>query len=140
MQKPIKKSIEYFDYSECRNYLQEKYGYDEMDVGERRKFNKELTDKIDTKYGKSWYNTTRNKANSEQLHALAEYDEGMKNGPPYLDFWHWVVAACDVSNGGLIYFSACDEVSDKPWINKIHNYYIEEFADKNGDLTMMTSW
>lgn len=31
MQKPKKHKKEYYDYNECRDYLQEKYGYDERD-------------------------------------------------------------------------------------------------------------
>ena len=37
MNKPTKKTKSYYDYNQCRNYLQEKYGYDERDYAGRFK-------------------------------------------------------------------------------------------------------
>jgi len=35
MNKPVKRVHEYYDYNECRNYLEEKYGYDERDYANK---------------------------------------------------------------------------------------------------------
>jgi hypothetical protein len=40
--KPKKHTIEYYDYHECRDYLQEKYGYNERDYAGRHKKKEEL--------------------------------------------------------------------------------------------------
>ena len=37
MDKPQPKTMTYYDYTECRNYLQEKYGYNERDFAGRHK-------------------------------------------------------------------------------------------------------
>jgi hypothetical protein len=37
MEKPIKKKREYYDYNECRDYLQKKYDYDERDYAKKYK-------------------------------------------------------------------------------------------------------
>ncbi len=111
--KPKKKKKEYYDYLEVRDYLQDKYGYDERDYA--------------GKYAKK---------------KGIETPEGEPT--PYLDFWHWVVDNYDIHNGCYITFSSdrleeiCEEKNG--WIKEIYKRYIDEFADKNGELLMYVWW
>ena len=73
--KPSQNVIHYYNYNECRNYLEKKYGYDERDYA-----NKYV-------YDSNGMATKRN------------------HDVPYQDFWHWVVDRFDVTNGGMITFS-----------------------------------
>jgi hypothetical protein len=37
LKKPVEKVKRYYDYNECRDYLQKKYGYDERNYGKKAK-------------------------------------------------------------------------------------------------------
>lgn len=109
MQKPQKYTKVYYDYNECREYLEKKYGYDERDY--LGKYPKNIKQKIrDVKY---------------------------------LDFWHWVIDHHDINNECFITFSqeTLDEEYDmEDWQKEIYKRYLDEFADKNGELEMYVWW
>ena len=106
MEKPQKKTKEYYDYYECCRYLEKKYEYQERDYLGKFK-NGKCDDNIE-----------------------------------YLDFWHWVIDHYEIHNGCFITFceDAMDYTEEEEWIKTIYGYYIEEFADENGDLEMYVSW
>lgn len=96
--------MEFYDYDECSNYLQDKYKYDERDY-------------------------------------IGRYKEwGVDATKPYLDFWHWIIANNEVSNGCFIDFTkgVLDEIQEN-WVKTIYKYYLDEFAE-NGKLKMFVSW
>lgn len=104
MKKPTKQKIEYYDYSECRDYLEQKYGYDERDYA-------------------------------------GKFKDGLHDDRPYLDFWHWVVERFNVRNGDYITFERSEiEEIEQDWVREIYTRYIDEFADKNGNLEMYVGW
>lgn len=104
LDKPKKKSRSYYDYIQCRDYLQAKYNYLERDYA-------------------------------------GKFANGKLNGKPYLDFWHWVLDNHEVHNGCEILFSKEElETIEKPWVKEIYQRYIDEFADKKGELTLYVWW
>jgi hypothetical protein len=67
------------------------------------------------------------------------------NEIPYLNFWHWVIDNYEISNGCFITFNK--EVlengsfrEDQKWAKEIYKLYIDEFADKDGELEMYVWW
>lgn len=105
MKKPTKITrAAVFDYIECRDYLQEKYEYNERD------------------------------------YAGHFTDKGFDS--PYQDFWHWVIDACGVTQGGTVYF-ANDLIDscDKPWQAEILEHYLVEFGEgPNRECAFLTDW
>lgn len=139
--KPKTKKRTFLDYHECRDYLQEKYKYDERDYGGQEKFEKKVLAGINKKYGDSWYTTAPKDFTKKQKEAHDLYRRMMKNEPEYLDFWHWVVDNYEVHNGSFISFSkealGCEM---KDWQKEIYKHYLDEFADENGELEMWVEW
>lgn len=146
--KPKKKSRQSYDYSECRDFLEEKYGYSERDYLGRYAFGNKAVEKVSKKYGKSWYTTIPTDFNEQEKLASEEYHKIMLDEPEYCDFWHWVCDHCyNVSNGCYITFSReClesykdDDEGMPPFVKQIYSYYLDEFADKNGELEMWVEW
>lgn len=109
--KPKKQTKGYYDYNQCRNYLQDKYNYDERD------------------YAKKYYRNKKNKITK------------VNNDKPYLDFWCWVLDNYTINNGCFITFYKNDIKQIKEdWIKEIYSHYIDEFADENGELEMYIWW
>jgi len=110
MNKPKLKKTAYYDYNECRNYLQEKYNYDERDyAGQFKK----------TKNGK-----------------IIERDDSK----PYLDFWLWVCDNHEIHNDCFITFTEEELAKIKEdWVKEIYTHYLKEFA-KNGELELFCWW
>lgn len=132
-------------YNECRNYLQFKYGYQERDYGRRYEFEGNLLKEFNKKYkDDSWFHEVPSNHTPEQMKIADEYSLAMKNRPEYLDFWHWVVDHYDIHNGCFIVFDSswlnCDNDLIESWQKEIYKYYIDEFADENGELEMWVSW
>ena len=114
--KPVKRTRTFYEYLECRDYLQEKYGYDERDYA------------------------SRNKA-VEVIGKRRRFD----GSRPYQDFWHWVVETYQIHNGCFVTFSrdadALRELpTDKQWVREIYQRYLDEFADEDGELLMFVEW
>lgn len=106
LKKPKKQTHRYYDYHECRDYLQKKFGYDERD------------------YAKIYNN--------------GKYDKDIE----CLDFWYWLCEHSEIHNGCFVYFSKenLDDLDGDEWVKEIYGHYIDEFADKNGELTMYAWW
>lgn len=139
MGKPEKRVKEYYNYNDCRNFLQEKYGYQERDYLGTRSFERGCADTVNRKYGKSWYNKSASMFNEQERKASDEYMKLMESQPAYKDFWHWVTDRYEVHNGGEITFNEGDADEAEDFVKTIFNYYMKEFSE-NGELTMETSW
>lgn len=110
LKKPEKKRREYYDYQELRNYLEAKYGYKEKDYAGRFKKRRGQT-------------------------------ETERKAIPYQDFWCWVVDRYEIHNGCYLTFTREElEWIKEDWVKEIYTYYIDEFADENGDLEMYVWW
>ena len=142
MEKPVRKTKEYFNYQECSSYLQKKYGYNERDYLGKYKYIDKCKKETDKKFGKNgWWNATPSSMNDKQKEAYNYYQELLKNEPEYCDFWHWVVDNYEVRNGCEITFckEALDEI-EEDWVETIYGYYITEFADENDEVNFWVEW
>jgi hypothetical protein len=111
MDKPIPKTKEAYDYRECRDYLQWKYGYDEQDyTGKYKKI-------------PAW--------------AVDDIDESV----PYQNFWHWLLGRYEIHNGGYVTFTrdALDEIQEE-WAKIIYSHYLEEFTQGQDEVTFYVWW
>jgi hypothetical protein len=151
MNKPKRKSKEYLDYSACRNFLEEKYGYKERDYGGKWNYQDKIQKQITKKYGKSWWNKAPAEYNEYEKLASDEYNELLKIQPEYLDFWHWVCDNHEIHNGCYIIFSreCLESYNDVPeddkyempkWVKEIYTHYLDEFEDEQGEVEMYVSW
>ena len=143
MDKPKRKSDSCLDYHQCRNFLQEKYKYDERDYGGKYKFLNDVQTKINKNYGKSWFDKAPEDFTKKEQKAHDEYETLIKDTPEYLDFWHWVCDTYQIHNGCFITFDNhwLEGTNIKEdWIRIIYKYYIDEFANKDGELRMYVWW
>ena len=142
MKKPKPRTQTYLDYNECCDYIEQKYGYDTRDFAGKYKYIEEKYKELDRVYGKGWRDMPMNQLHQLNPNIEADLQKIDEAEPPYLDFWHWVVDRCNVSNGGIIYFSRTDSEwpEDEKWIETIYNHFLDEFADENGELAMRTEW
>lgn len=121
--KPKPKSrLPEFDFNDCTNYIEQKYGYSTRDYAGQFRISK--TGKI----------------------------LSCNEGVPYQDFWHWVTEVYDIHNGCNITFSQETLDSYKPvegeptdgcmedWQIKIYQDYLNEFADENGEINFYVWW
>lgn len=113
MDKPQKKTKSFYDYLKCSEYLEKKYNYKEHDYAGKYKW---------------------------EGNKIVEYNENV----PHLNFWHYVCDHYNISNGCFITFSKeflDDNNSNMPeFVKKIYNYYLDEFADENGEIEFLVSW
>lgn len=148
--KPVKKVKEYYEYSKCRDFLQEKYGFVERDYLGRNKYRRECLDRTSAMFNdSSWKNTRPIDMNAEQRKAHNYYLELVKNEPKHLDFWYWVTDHYEIHNGCYITFS--NEGYDcikEDWVKEIYAHYLDEFSDnpnwrdsdKYSKVEMYVSW
>ena len=147
MKKPQKQTHSYYDYLKCKEYLEKKYGYNERDCANQSGYHKKIVDEITKKYGGDGF-YTKVLADMDELEKKA-HEEFVKlddKEQPYQDFWHWVLEYHDVHNGGHITFSA-DMLDGNYYFQgkwefarKIFQYYIDEFADEEGEIDFLVEW
>ena len=68
---------------------------------------------------------------------------GDNNDAPYLDFWHWVVDACEVHNGGIMTFhkEMLEQFEDDDFHHIILTYYFNEFCPPDKDsIDFLVEW
>lgn len=151
--RPTRKTRRAYDYTECRDYLEAKYGYDERDYAHISGWSDRLYRRVCRKYKIpliKYMNTPFKDMTENMKKANAEIEVAEKaGGPPYLDFWHWVIDNHEIHNGCYVTFSrgALEELEDmalkepdKAWVRDIYKRYINEFADKKGELEMYVWW
>lgn len=111
--KPVKQTKTYYDYNECRNYLENKYGYDERDYSKRfkRKDGKLTGINNDVEYRDFWHWVLDHNQISNGCF-ITFYKEDLED--PEMDF--------------------------EDWQKEIYKRYIDEFADENGELEMYVWW
>lgn len=145
MDKPQKHTTTFYDYSECRDYLENKYGYDERDYAKQQGYYTKALKIVTDKYGKSWYNKQPKNFNEADKVAYEEYNKLLESKPPYRDFWHFVCDHHEINNGGYIFFSSDDlkyykeDGKIEDWQAEIYQRYLDEFAE-NGELKLYVSW
>lgn len=109
--KPVPQTKTYYNYNECRNYLQAKYGYNERDYAGRFTYNKQ---------GKPI---------------------ACDDSKPDQDFWLWVVDRFDVNNGTFLTFSVDDlPAIDEEWVRTIYYRYVQEFGNEEGKVELYAYW
>jgi len=113
MEKPQSKIKQYYDYHECRNYLQEKYGYDERDFSNQATKGGREAQTLDF-----WY-------------WVIEHDD-IHNGC-FVIFSKEILEDEDTD---------WTEIDDKfgNWQKEIYQHYIDEFADENGEVEFYVWW
>lgn len=153
-----------YDYHECRDYLQKKYGYNERDYSKHHdhfQTYEKVTGDAHPYYdypsesnGKFYVKRTsakRVEVTKDEYEAewklvhdhFKRFQQWEQHNPAplYQDFWHWVTDNHEVSNGSTICFSREElEEIKEPWVRTIYGYYIEEFADEEGSLEMEIYW
>jgi len=113
MKKPTKQTKEYYDYHDCRDYLQKKYGYDERDyAGE----------------------FTKPAKNSKAVKALN------KEETSYWDFWHHVIRYTEIHNGCFFWMEKEWLEDATEWQKEIIQHYLDEFADEKGVINFYVYW
>ena len=114
LEKPEPRIIKCYDYNACRDYLQEKYDYDERDYAGRykRKNGKVKECNLDIEYLDFW-------------HWVCEHHE-VHNGC-FITFCREVLE---------------DEQTDfdADWQKEIYKHYIDEFADEKGEVELYCWW
>jgi hypothetical protein len=142
MTKPSKKIVTRYDYNECSEFLEKKYGYDERDYAARHKFWSECEKKTNKKFGKNgWYTTPRAEATPEQIEAIDYHEELLKAEPPYLDFWHFIIDHNEIHNDCdfVMYKELMDDA--EPWQREILQHYFDEFdPDDTGEIEFHVWW
>lgn len=110
MNKPILKTKAAYDYIECRDYLQDKYGYNERDWAGKYKKDRVERDKMDESLPDLdfWHWVCEN----YQIH----------NGC-YITFTEDELA----------------EIQEE-WVKTIYGYYLKEFAHGTGEVTFYCWW
>lgn len=101
---PKKRTMEYWDYNEVIEYVEEKYGFKSRD------------------YAGKFYG---NESPDARGHAPAPEAD-------YLDFWHWLLDRVDVHNGCLVYLSVSDWLADEDtpaWVKEILQKIYDEFQE-----------
>lgn len=87
----------------------------------------------------------------DYLQAKYGYDErdyagkfvgkGVRENVPYLDFWHWVLNHHQIQNGCFVVFTRWEyEDIEEEWVKVIYGHYLDEFADKEGNLDLYVWW
>jgi hypothetical protein len=115
MNKPVKKEHEsHYDYNECQDWIESKYGY-----------------KVRDYLGKFTYYKNGS-------------PKGFNENIKYLDFWHWITDNFDIHNGSYFLFSKDDlnnyRKSEPEWVKRIYNDFLTEFADENGEIEFYVWW
>jgi hypothetical protein len=111
--KPTIKIRSSWNYNEVIRYVEQKYGFNSND------------------YGNRFRNSLKGKP--------TKVDKDV----PYLDFWHWLLERCQINNGVTISFyikdwlkEECgdDEWAIKPWIKEILQYIYDEFGEDEMEM------
>ena len=141
--KPIKKTIKYFNYNECSDYIEKKYGYEERDYAGVSAYINSSLKKTNEKFGNNgWYEVSKQDASPEQLEAIKYHDELLQKEPEYQDFWHFLLDHHEINNGGFFTMNKdhlMKEASD--WQKEILQHYFDEFdPDNKGEIEFYVSW
>jgi len=111
LQKPKKHSRSSYDYHECQDYLQAKYGYNERDYSK--------------KFHDGKYDETR--PSRDFWHWLLDQGYPIHNGT-YIWFQRENWEELNENN------------PEEAWVKTIYGYYLDEFADRDGSLEMWVEW
>lgn len=136
MQKPIQHTKLAYNYSECRDYLQTKFNYNERDYSDRSSWHAKILKAANEICGDdSWYRMTFLEMNDKQRAAAEFYQiEKLTNPEPeYQNFWHFINHYVEIHNG--CYFTMSSEwLLDKnitKWQKEILSHYLDEFGTCN---------
>lgn len=108
--KPQQKQTTYYDYNECRDYLQAKYGYDERDYAGhfKRKRGKLTGTDESVPYLDFW-------------HWVCEHHE-IHNGC-FITFSREELPGIE-----------------EDWVREIYTHYLDEFEDEKGEVELFAWW
>lgn len=127
MKKPTPKAQPALDFSECTDYIEQKYGIATRDYANSHiQFHEWRRAK-----GYGDIDSEGNLAGSSKIW-YSEFQQAIKAGEvvkrPYQDFWHWLVDTVCPTNGGTFLldkeFGDCAE----PWQVEILGFYLDEFG------------
>jgi hypothetical protein len=143
IEKPQKTKRSAYDYNECSNYLQKKYGYNERDYAGKHKYWNVCKRKTNKKFGNNgWYDTKPADMTPEQTEAHQYYNELLSKEPEYQDFWHFIIENYEIHNG--CYFIMTKDLYEKEikdWQKEILGYFFDEFDPKNtGEIEFFVCW
>ena len=137
MEKPKKHTISYYDWDECRLWIEQKLGYNIRDV----EFSEGQFDEWCDKKGYGKIDPKGTPRDSSQIW-YEEYTQDIKSGNiherPYRDFWHFLLDADAPKRDGFMYLDPDMYVDGEgePWQKTILDEFIKEF----GKGPYLTEW
>ena len=156
MKKPRKHTRSLHDYSECNDYIEKKYGINTRDYAglfgpEYDKRTKQACQDVGVDYADLVEDLAGKDNKDPEVQRKLEnrkkvYARQKEIEPPYQDFWHWIIDACGVENGGTIVLGEdmIEEDEKELWYAKILNLFLKEFGKKNSEgfleAEFETSW
>ena len=77
----------------------------------------------------------------DYLNELHGVDMDCYEGNCNQDFWGWILERHDIHNDCTIYMHKDDVNDDEPeWVKTIYGWWIEEFGDESGEITLHVWW
>ena len=135
MQKPKPKTVRLLGWAECTRFIERKY---KIDTGDYNHAHTQFGEWCDGKgYGQI---DPDGKDRGGSTIWCAEFQRevscGLVKKRPFRNFWHWLIDAMAVENGGTIKLSKDLGAGAEPWIREILGLYLKEF----GPGPYLTEW
>lgn len=139
MKKPKPEARMVIDFSECTDFIENKYGINTRDyANSHRDFERwckkkkekptncpaNCSDKVMKAHQKQW------------ARYQSDVAAGRFTDNPYQDFWHWLLTVADINRGGTVILSKDMGEGAEPWQQHILGLYLKEF----GEGPYLTEW
>lgn len=141
------KTIEYVDYLDMRDHIEEKYKIDERDYKKAHEFNYlEAYQRhgVDLETANMLFRTRRDQMTPEHAAIsvkVSEEADKYREEHPYCDFWHFMLDYWpEFSKGKPMNLNWRDvyNYAKEDWQKEIAQLYINEFGEK--DYTVVVDW
>lgn len=139
MTKPKPKTRATLDFSECTDFIENKYNIDTRDFARSHHQFGEWCAAIGEAPATCPPDATEEqiKASQEQYGRFkADIASGKIVDRPYQDFWHWLIDNADVRRGGTLELDEEMGEGAEPWQKEILGLYLKEF----GTGPYLTDW
>jgi hypothetical protein len=137
LKKPQKKTSKYFDYGECRDFINKKYHIDIDDYANHfASSNKWCKDRGELPANCPPGCSSSQLAKSQAQFARYQSDvaAGKWQEPPFQCFWHFILDACGIGNGSEFWMDGLDP--KEAWQQEILDLFLKEF----GSGPYVSSW
>jgi len=141
MKKPEKHTVEFYDYSEIRDYVENKYSIKTRDYARKWEYVSEWHKKKGH-VGKLDPEGKKIRDSHIWFKEYQEDPEGEAKEPPYLDFWHWIIEVYEISRDGTIEFAPGELLDENGEdLPNFVKHILTLFRDEFGDSFMIqTDW